>query len=555
MENENIFKLKPNFSYWEEVFSSFILLRIFNDYFQQMKSEPDNNEYPISKLFYDLFNKKIEKSNCPIEFQKIIFSKKMEKIINNPPKLFGFLLVELHNEIKILDGQKNINNYFQKVAKEEKYLNEKEKEAYKFFKLQSQNENSFVQNLFFGIKKIIKSCKNCKTKDYIFRYFIFCPFNIEKIKEMVDIKDLYENIQREFDSKNKCQDCQNNFTMKIEIFEEPKILILLFFNYQKKTRVDFDVKFNDKYIIESFIMGKYERKSIFECLCSKTFSDNNKSFVAYRRENKNTSNLNDTDDNNISNNEKYKNKKNKEDNNEYFKIENGKNIPINKKELNKGNPYIIFYSKISENNRNNEEKIDINETEENYNGGFDSYEPFKKIKDLNYYSMNGIENEDKNSNKIDGKNLTKSSFDHQSNKSNDKNTKQSIIKSMTFINNEENNNNLNINEIQNEQNESVKKSRINKNLLVSNNTTIEDDEGLIRLYFMFTDGNILCIDVDNSATFQEIVQELKKQNEWISINADNLYFNDIKIDGNQRPESVGMKHGDYIEVYSNLVDQ
>ena len=166
--------------------------------------------------------------------------------------------------------------------------------------------------------------------------------------------------------------------------------------------------------------------------------------------------------------------------------------------------------------------------------------------------MNGIENEDKNSNKIDGKNLTKSSFGHQSNNSNDKNTKQSIIKSMTFINNEENNNNLNINEIQNE---SVKKSRINKNLLVSNNTTIEDDEGLIRLYFMFTDGNILCIDVDNSATFQEIVQELKKQNEWISINADNLYFNDIKIDGNQRPESAGMKHGDYIDVYTNLVDQ
>ena len=552
MENENIFKLKPNFSYWEEVFSSFILLRIFNDYFQHMKSEPDDNEYPISKLFYDLFNKKIEQSNCPIEFQKIIFSKKMEKIINSPPKLFGFLLLELHNEIKILDRQKKINNYIQKVQKEEKNLNEKEKEAYKFFKLQSQNENSFVQNLFFGIKKIIKSCEKCKTKAYIFRYFIFCPFNIEKIKEMVDIKDLYENIQREFDSKNKCQDCQNNFTMKIEIFEEPKILILLFFNYQKKTRVDFDVKFNDKYIIESFIMGKYERKSIFECLCSKTFSDNNKSFVAYRRENKNTSNLNDTDDNNISNNEKYKNKKNKEDNNEYFKIENGKNIPINKKELNKGNPYIIFYSKISENNRNNEEKIDINETEENYNGGFDSYEPFKKIKDLNYYSMNGIENEDKNSNKIDGKNLTKSSFGHQSNNSNDKNTKQSIIKSMTFINNEENNNNLNINEIQNE---SVKKSRINKNLLVSNNTTIEDDEGLIRLYFMFTDGNILCIDVDNSATFQEIVQELKKQNEWISINADNLYFNDIKIDGNQRPESAGMKHGDYIDVYTNLVDQ
>ena len=97
MENENIFKLKPNFSYWEEVFSSFILLKVFNYYFQQMKSEPDNNEYPISKLFYDLFNKNIEKSNCPIEFQKIIFSKKMEKIINNPPKLFGFLLVELHN--------------------------------------------------------------------------------------------------------------------------------------------------------------------------------------------------------------------------------------------------------------------------------------------------------------------------------------------------------------------------------------------------------------------------------------------------------------------------
>ena len=450
-----------------------------------------------------------------------------------------------------MDGQKNINNYIQKVPKEEKYLNEKEKEAYKFFKLQSQNENSFVQNLFFGIKKIIKSCKNCKTKDYIFRYFIFCPFNIEKIKEMVDIKDLYENIQREVDSKNKCPECQNYFTMKIEIFEEPKILILLFFNYQKKTRIDFDVKFNDKYIIESFIMGKYERKSIFECLCSRTFSDNNKSFVAYRRENKNSPNLTETDDNNIISNEKYKNKKNK-DTNEYFKIENEKNIQINKKELNKGNPYIIFYSKISDNNIHNEEKIDINETEENFNRGFDSDEPFKKNKNLNYYSMNGIENEDKNSNKINIKNLAKSSFDHQSVRSNDKNTKQRIIKSMTFINNEENKNNLNINEIQNE---SVKKSRINKSLLVSNNTTIEDDEGLIRLYFMFTDGNILCIDVDNSATFKEIVQELKKQNEWISINDDNLYFNDIKIDENQRPQSVGMKHGDYIEVYSNLVDQ
>ena len=539
MENDdNVFLLKPNLSFWEEVFSSFILLKIFNDYFAKMEKEPNNKIYPLSNIFYNLFHKNIKKSNCPIEFQKIIISKNKENLIENSSQLFNFLLEELHNELKDFDNKTIKNN----IIQEKNDLEIKEINAYKIFKSKRQNDTSFIQNLFFGVKKIIKTCQSCGNETYKFEYFKFCPFDIQKIEGMVHIKDLYENIQREFySSEYNCQICQQNkLRIKIEIYEEPEILILFFYNYKNGLIIDFNNKFLKNYIIESFIMGNYERKCIFDCLlCCRNFGDNNKKFVAYLRKNKNSLSTGN-DSNSIENYEDSI--KTKYNNNEYYKIGIEENIKVNKKELDKGNPYIIFYSKIKrkKKEKNKEEK----ETYENSNEGDESKEPFRKNKEINnenYYSYNEIE--DKNISKSDNndkKKIFKSCFS---------NLKQKV-KSIVIIPNESIKNNIDKIE-----NESIKRSINNKSLLLSNNASIADEEGLIRLYFMFNDGNIIFIDVENSTTFEEIVKELKNQNEWISINIDNLYFNDIKINKNQKPENLGINHGDYIDVKSSLINK
>ena len=234
------------------------------------------------------------------------------------------------------------------------------------------------------------------------------------------------------------------------------------------------------------------------------------------------------------------------DKNKYFKIEKGDIKYINKKELDKGNPYIIFYIKKEE-KENNQNYEEINK-----NLDLGSKEILNKGK--NYKSNNKIKTErEKRIKNNEISNLDSSN--NNKNKENNNNIKNKISKS-TFDSEQINNNNDN-NKIKNISlisHDSVNIPNEKNNVDINNNIDDGGDNGLIKLYFKFEDGKNIFIDVENYITFEKIIIKLKEKYEWFNIDIDNLYFHEKQIERNDIPKKLGIINGDYINVFSNLVD-
>ena len=524
MEKNIELKLMPYESYWESIFSSFFKLKKLADCFTELKYTLTEEENPISKLFFDYFNRQKAIEECPKALKKILISKKREDLFGKPTALFGYLIEELHNELKSLDNNININNENNCIKS-----HPDENTAMEKFYEYEKNNKSIIQKLFFGRKKITKSCESCGEISYKIDFLKFCSFNMKGINGAVTIENLYENIQREFEKECYCKSCEKNqkFKIKINIENNPEILIFLFFNHSQNLNIDFAKDFNKSnintninYRIKSLVMGTDNSCS---CLC-KIFcckNKDNKVFVSYGY-----------------------------DKGKYYKFEKGDIKYINNKELLKGNPYIIFYQIKKEKDGNNNKEIiktegsdldsndyfvkkDNNDSNnKNRNEIIPTIEKVKNNVSLSYNSNYNIKDK-KYMNCIDSDIQNKQDNKSLINISNNK------IKNISLISNN-------------------CKNKINKSIssiISSKNSDLEEEEKLIRLYFKFNDGNIIFIDVENNITFEEIITELKAEYEWIKVDSDNLYFNDKKIDKNQIPKKLGINQGDYIDVYSNLIDE
>ena len=565
MENRNNDKLVPNVLFWEAVFSSFRKINLLANEFTELKGEPENENFPLSKLFYDLYNNhQLSIKKIPELLKKVIITKNRQDLFLNPRQLFNFILEELHNELILLDN----NN---KVIKREKIISNELENTIELFDKYEKNNKSFLQKLFFGRKQITKECQECKSTAYELEFLKFCPIDIRNVKGFVEIEKLYENIQREFEKVTFCQNCNKNtnFKMKIDIINEPKILILFIFNYKDNIKIDFSNSFYDKYKIKSIIMGTESALKSFFC-CSK-----NKDFVSYGKDGKG-----------------------------FYIFDKGDIKYIKEKELDKGNPYIIFYKKKEE-----KEKIKINEEINNTKSDLGSKEVLnqsrnkssdktktlreiriKKNNDISssINSSNNDKNEKKNKKTIN-KLISKSTLDsnkinsidkldnnkiknNSNNILNDSNKQKKISNSLIShdsknITNRKNNekktnntikDNSDDNDEEEEEKEEEKKKEEEekeeeKEKEKEKENEEEEEDGLIRLYFKFKDGNIIFIDVENYITFEKILNKLKEEYEWANIDDNNLFFDEKKIDKNDISKKLGITHGDYIDIESNLV--
>ena len=229
------------------------------------------NKFRLLSLRFSLFlNNRIVN-----EFQNIVISKNINN--SNPAKLINFFLDELHYELKNKNIEiKEINN--NDSLNEFIYDND---EAYKLFTEYAMNNKSFIQELFFGTKRIKKSCQSCKSTSYEYSYLKFIPLNLQNITESIKLEYLFNNVQREFEQKLFCPKCKKDkkFKKQIEIKEMPKVLILLLYNYKKNIKVDFIPTLEENYKLKSFVIG-YEKQSFLNSIlnCSK---NNNKGYISY----------------------------------------------------------------------------------------------------------------------------------------------------------------------------------------------------------------------------------------------------------------------------------
>ena len=538
MENRNNNHLKLNINYWEAIFSSFAKIKKLNRYFTEIL-KPNNEELLLSNLFYKLLVKEISINNFIKEFQNLVISKNINS--SNPPKLINFFLDELNNELKnsnIESNKINTNN----LPKEFIYDNN---EAYNLFFEYAKNNKSFIQELFFGTKKIIKTCNSCNSTSYKYDFVKAIPLNLQNITGTIKLEYLFENIQRNFEKQLFCPKCNENtnFILKIEIKKIPEVLIFLLYNYNNKNiKIDFVPTFEENYYLKSFVI-EYEKQNLFSMLnCAK---NKNKGYISYGKRGS-----------------------------KYFTFKKDKINYIKKKEIEKGNPQILLYKRKNEKTKgDNKENFFDSTPDMNSKEAMLATKKKKNNSILtnNKYFSNDKMSDDKDSNKVKVSNLIKSMKSEQSNskvdeinndtpviksnrkindnKKNDIKVKNNILIESLNINNINiniNNNNQNINNINNLICESMNNSKF---INGSMNSNYNENGKIITLYFKFFNGNIFFIDVDDSNTFEKIKIELKRTYEWIALDKVNLYFDQKKIENYEIPRNLGICDGDYIEVY------
>ena len=193
MEDENVLHSENNL--WEEIFICLSKVKSLTDNYSEKKY--NNNKFPLSKLFHKIIQPNFDQEDILVEFEKIIKKLKIKKdkdILSSSNKLLNFLLYGLHIESIFNNNEKKNFNNINSNNKLEYFENEEE--AYNFF--QSKNNNvSYIQKNFFGIKKINKYCKICCKNSFAFNHFKFFPFDlIDKAKLIPIKKDFIENLRK-----------------------------------------------------------------------------------------------------------------------------------------------------------------------------------------------------------------------------------------------------------------------------------------------------------------------------------------------------------------------
>ena len=229
-ENKDIFEnhICKSIEPYLEALSFFTKIKkISNAFSQKYLNNNSNPNLPYLKTindFIDYFKENNIYTKDEDDPQKI--SEKLY-LRNNPHKIFCFLLDELHKIFK--DRNDNIDDNRDKIKAVE-YDSQAAKQLFSDF---MNHDKSYITELFFGQKIIIKYCKSCNLTQYIYKYIKVIPLTIsssQDIEDKLELKTLFSIIEKKFTDKYFCSMCSSkqDFNVIIKIKQKPKILIIIF---------------------------------------------------------------------------------------------------------------------------------------------------------------------------------------------------------------------------------------------------------------------------------------------------------------------------------------
>lgn len=265
------------------------------------KALNSNNKGNLSG-FLDSFIKDHNDLDSKIEEFKQILPRNFNYNIDN---LIKYIIETLHSEFNKKNNNTNWLDEFNKKDKNPSYE--------EFLKCYKENNDSIIQQLFFGIKEKISKCCECEECDKNYEIT-----KLEKIVELqenksnVDIRDLFKRLKNLKMPEFICQKCKNRPTphlINTNIINLPEILIIYL------------VKRNDNCIVDYYLQCEFMNEQ-YNLIC----------FISNKNEN------NQLDE---QNNVFYK------ENGNWFvyKIKENRNIPIRDIKKIHGNPLIVFYQK------------------------------------------------------------------------------------------------------------------------------------------------------------------------------------------------------------------
>ena len=224
--------------------------------------------------YNDISKENITKGKLIVEFQKILNLIKNDEKVINPNKIKRVMgkiddKYYLNNQedasefisdfLDALYSETITENKLEKLK--EIKINEIDEEAYnnfynKFFKRRGY---SFLSNIFYGILRHQKLCKNCKNMIIKFNAYNMLKLPIYELLENnndteLDLKKIINNYVSEYKNDNAvCRKCnQKEIYSKTSIFSLPKYLIIFFARIVDGQYLDKEIKYPKEFRINDY---------------------------------------------------------------------------------------------------------------------------------------------------------------------------------------------------------------------------------------------------------------------------------------------------------------
>lgn len=256
----------------------------------------------VLQIFYPTFCNNNSGSFCSPSLLNLIIQGKQKKLSDkNLKDFYLYLIDELHDEMKMIMKNNVDSKNLEAVNKKDENLTRK---VYTDF-YRSKN-NSIFYEFFYGMKKTVNTCLNCKTNLFTFDHFNYLRFSLNEIKEFLNDKKI-NNINNNhnilsltdcFDYYNKenlltgflrlnCKYCNNTPQDMADvnyIDSAPTIFTILL---DSENEFDGSFSFPENLNIEAFVNDKNKSKYY---LCGVVTKDSNKSqhYIAYCKMDKNS---------------------------------------------------------------------------------------------------------------------------------------------------------------------------------------------------------------------------------------------------------------------------
>ena len=227
------------------------------------------NDETKENLLYDIFITEIKDKS------------KSNDILYNIYKLIEFLLLNIHNEIKVDKNGKKIRNNSIKLDEMFKNYNEINNNFYPV-------NNSIIKDLFFFEIEANYYCFHCKKYDK--QYFIYWSlyFDINQIEDNLKKYEIVHigNILFKLEKQITCFHCKKKYISKIRFNSCPQFLII---NIKPKENFKFKFKINETIDIYKYMTVNNHSNHIYELIClirnqSITFCKSSVNYQWYRYE-------------------------------------------------------------------------------------------------------------------------------------------------------------------------------------------------------------------------------------------------------------------------------
>ena len=190
----------------------------YNKFFKERKNIKLSRNFAtiVNNIFFPMkFNNNSRKYSPEMFVQTFLNLYPQENSSNyiNTLKVVKFIIETFHDELNIkksnneddedsfLDDEED-----EKTEKENKYDNSDEKNALvKFLTKLTENNNSLISKLFFGLIKYKCVCNNCGNMTYAFDYYSYLFFDLLKIKKY-KFNNKFRNNNSNYLSLNDCLD-------------------------------------------------------------------------------------------------------------------------------------------------------------------------------------------------------------------------------------------------------------------------------------------------------------------------------------------------------------